>query len=178
MNNRALAFIDLETTGLKPTSEIIEMAVIKVDPEKLSIIEEWSIKIKPEDIKSANPESLRVNGYNEKEWEDAVDIRVGLTIFNEKVKDCILVGHNIAWDLLWIQNAFQSHGISKSFYYQALDTISLAYAKLYHKIKSGEISFLGLDVLVNYCGVRWESRHRALEDARATYQVFVKLINM
>ena len=178
MLDRNLAFIDTETTSLKPSAELLEVAVIKVDPLSLEVKEEWSIKVKPQDISKADPDSLRINRYNEKDWADAVSPEVGLKIFCEKAKDCILVGHNIQWDMLWIRNNLEKNRIEPTFHYQSIDTISLSYSKLFKKLGGTDLPYLHLDYLVNYFGLKWDERHRALSDARVTYQVFLKLMTL
>ena len=55
MRKHNFAFIDIETTGLNLRKhEIIEIGVVLTTPT-LEIIEEFEIKIKPENIESADP---------------------------------------------------------------------------------------------------------------------------
>ena len=150
MLDRNLAFVDTETTSLKPSAELLEVAVIKVDPLSFNVINEWSVKIKPQYVFEGDPDSLKINHYNEKDWEDAVSPEVGLKLFCEKAKDCIVVGHNIQWDLLWLRNNLEKYKIESTFHYQSIDTISLAYSKLFKKMGAKDLPYLHLDYLVNY----------------------------
>ncbi len=181
MKNFNLAFIDFETTGLKYDSEIIEMAAILVESGNLEITEEWSVKVKPQNIAAADPESLAINGYNETEWLGAMEIKPALQVFLEKTANRVLVGHNLSVDWLWLHRSLFENGLlasmkygSGQFYYQGFDTISLAYAKLR---SAAGIEKFSLEELTQYFGIGRNRAHRALDDARATYELFLKLIN-
>lgn len=181
MKNFDLAFVDLETTGLGFDSEIIEMAVITASHESLEILEEWSVKIKPQHLDRADPESITINGYNDGEWTDALEIKSALQMFLEKTSGKVLVGHNLCYDWLWLHRSLFENGMlpsmkfeSGKLYYQSLDTVSLAYIKLRNVFG---IERLSLDELTKYFGINRGRAHRALDDARATHELFVKLLN-
>ena len=71
MKKHNFAFIDIETTGLNLLAhEIIEIGCVLATP-KLKVIEEFELKIKPKHIENSDPVALKVNHYNEKDWEDA-----------------------------------------------------------------------------------------------------------
>ena len=97
MKKHNLAFIDVEMTGLNPVKhEIIEIGAVITTPG-LEVVEEFDIKIKPENLENADPVSLKVSNYNKDAWEKAVFLPEAIKILLEKVKDCIMVGHNIAF---------------------------------------------------------------------------------
>lgn len=181
MRNFDLAFVDVETTGLGFDSEIIEIAVITVSHESLEVLEEWSVKIKPKYLDRADPESLVINGYNDGEWADALEIKPALQIFLEKTSGKVLAGHNLCVDWLWLHRSLFENGMLSSmkfesgkFYYQGFDTISLAYSKLRNVLGIEKFS---LEELTKYFGISRLRAHRALDDARVTYELFVKLVN-
>lgn len=181
MRNFNLAFIDFETTGLGFDSEIIEMAVVTASQTSLEILEEWSVKIEPKYLDRADQDSLAINGYNAAEWADASEIKPALKLFLEKTSGKVLVGHNLCVDWLWLHRSLFENGLlpsmkfeSGKFYYQGFDTISLAYSKL-RNIPG--IEKFSLDELTKYFGISRLRAHRALDDARATYELFVKLLN-
>ena len=181
MRNFDLAFIDFETTGLGFDSEIIEMAVITVSQASLEVLEEWSIKIKPKNLSRASPESLAINEYNDAEWADALEIKPALQMFLEKTSGKVLAGHNLCVDWLWLHRSLFENDMlpsmkfeSGKFYYQGFDTISLAYSKLRNV---PGIEKFSLDELTKYFGISRLRAHRAKDDARATYELFVKLLN-
>lgn len=181
MKNFNLAFVDFETTGLTFDADIIEMAVINVNQSDLQITEEWSAKVKPKDLSKADPEALVINGYNESDWTDALDIKPALEIFLQKTANKVLVGHNLPMDWMWLNRALFENKLLESmkfssgqFYYQGFDTVSLAYAKLRNVEGLEKFS---LDELSQYFGISRARSHRALDDAKATYELFVKLLN-
>jgi len=98
MRKHNFAFIDIETTGLNlEKNEIIEIGCV-ITTSELEIIEEFELKIKPEYIENADPVALKVNHYNKKDWESSFSLKDAMKIFSEKVKNCIMVGHNVAFD--------------------------------------------------------------------------------
>ena len=98
MKGHKFAFIDIETTGLNLLRhEIIEIGCVITTPD-LELIEDFELKIKPKHIEDADPVALKVNHYDEENWQSAHSLKKAMEIFSEKVKDCIMVGHNVAFD--------------------------------------------------------------------------------
>ena len=90
MRKHNLAFIDIETTGLNfLKNEIIEIGCVISSPG-LKMIEEFELKIKPEQIENADPVALKVNHYNEKDWIDAYGLEEAIKIFSKKVVTTLL----------------------------------------------------------------------------------------
>lgn len=180
MRERNLAFIDTETTGLSlDKHEIIEIGCVLVSQNGapgtgFKKNEEFEIKIKPENIAAADPVALKINGYNETDWADAVSLNSALEILSQKTENAIMVGHNVSFDYSFLEKAFEKTGIKNTMHYHKLDTISVAFAKLYD-IK--DIDRFSLKSLCEYFGVVNEKAHTALADARATFEIFVKLMN-
>ncbi len=183
MKNQTLAFIDLETTGLLPNKhEIIEIGCVLARQKfsesgvlELEYVDEFEYKVKPMHIETADPIGLNINGYDEKDWIFAVGLKEAIEATASKVKNTIMVGHNVAFDFAFLEKAFEETGIQNPMHYHKLDTISIAYAKLHnHK----EVEKFSLRALCDYLGIENKRAHSALSDARATYEIFQKLINM
>ena len=181
MRTRKLAFIDTETTGLEPDKhELIEIGLVlaeqSLSKEKkiiLNVIEEWEVKIKPLHIEQADPESLLINHYNEADWVFAVPLNKALIEFSKKTDNAMMVGQNVSHDFSFLQKAFAETGVENKMHYHKLDTISIAFVKLYaHE----EVEKLSLRALCEYLGVKNRNAHSALSDARATFEVFQKLM--
>ena len=81
-------------------------------------------------------------------------------------KDCTLVGHNIDFDYQFIQTVAKRTGLY--FGNDKLDTLLIARSKLY-------LSNYKLGTIVNYLNLELTNAHRALFDATATAEVFLKL---
>jgi len=182
MKERNLAFIDLETTGLElEKHEIIEIGCIvarqvprETDGASLEIIEEFEIKVKPEHIETADPVGLEINGYHENDWKDAIPLSDAMKIVAEKTREANIVAHNVAFDSMFLEKAFEETGVKNMMHYHKLDTISIAFAKLYGV---PEVQKFSLRSLCEYFDIENKKAHTALSDARATYELYRKLMN-
>jgi len=183
MKKHNLAFVDVETTGFNPDEhEVIELGAIVArqvpsgDPEKgprLEIIHELEYKIKPQHIETADPGALRVNGYSEADWLFAADLEQVMKDFAEKTAGATFVAHNLVFDWNFINKAFEKSSVKSKLHYAKLDTISIAFARLYHLEKAQAFS---LKALAELTGVENEKAHTALADARTTMRVYKKLL--
>lgn len=175
MRKHNFAFVDIETTGLNLLqNEIIEIGCVITNPD-LEIIEEFEIKIKPEHIENSDPVALKVNHYDEEKWESASNLKEAIEIFLEKVKNCIMVGHNVTFDAGFLEYAFNKTGLLNTMHYHKLDTISIAWAKLH---REPDLEHFSLRELCERFGIKNERAHSALPDARATYELYKKLMNL
>lgn len=175
MKKHNFAFIDIETTGLNlEKNEIIEIGCVFATPE-LKVIEEFELKIKPEHLENADPIALKVNHYNEKDWENSYSLKEAMKIFSEKVKDCIMVGHNVAFDAGFLEYAFNKTEIMNTMHYHKLDTISIAWAKLH---REPDLERFSLRELCERFGIKNERAHSALPDARATFLLYKKFMEL
>lgn len=182
MKSHNLAFIDTETTGTDPNKhEIIELAVIiarQVEREGkgplIEVIEECEWKIKPEHIEDAEEEALRVNGYNEVDWMFAVERKKAMEEFSKKTQSCTFVSHNITFDYSFVMKAFEETGVENHMHYAKLDTISIAFARLYDAPQADRFS---LRYLCELLKVENSKAHTALADTRALVQIYKKLLN-
>ena len=183
MKRHNLAFIDVETTGFDPIkNEMIEIAgiVAKQIPQagrgpKLEIIDEFEFKIKPEHLETADPEALRINGYNEAEWLFAPSLTEVMKAISEKTIDAILVAQNVMFDHGFLQAAFQKTGVQNKMHYHKLDLIPMAFAKLYHDEKAVHFN---LRALAEYFSIKNEKAHSALSDIRTTFEIYKRLLDL
>lgn len=176
-----LAFVDVETTGTDyDKHEIIELALIvarQVERDgkgpKIEVLGEYEWKIKPERIQDAEEEALRVNGYNETDWIFAADLASVLKEFNKKAEGCTFVSHNLVFDYNFVAKAYQKTGIENNMHYGKLDTISIAFARLYDAPQADKFSLKFLCELLKVENTR---AHTALADTRALVEVYKKLM--
>lgn len=182
MKTHNLAFIDTETTGLDPNKhEIIELAVViarQVPREgkgpKLEIIEECEWKIKLEHPERADEEALRINGYNEVDWMFAVDRKNAMEEFAKKTQSCTFVSHNLTFDYSFIMKAFEETGVENRMHYAKIDTISMAFARLYD---APTVEKFSLRALCELLKVENSKAHTALADTKALVEVYKKLMS-
>ncbi len=174
MNNHKLIFIDIETTGLDFTqNEIIEIGAVLVSDGE--IIKEFECKVNPISIQNSNPISLKINHYNKEDWQDAVSLPEALEKLLEISNDAIMVAHNVAFDSQFLDYAFLNTGLKNNMHYHKLDTISIAYAKLHGM---GDMQKYSLRSLCEQFQIENKNAHSALSDARATYELYKKLMLM
>src|SRR3989344_5395467 len=175
MRKHNLAFIDIETTGLDVVNhEIIEIGCV-LATSQLEVVEEFELKIKPERIGAADPVSLKISHYEEKLWQEAHSLKEAMNILSEKAKDAIMVGQNVSFDLSFLEHAFSKTGIKNSMHYHKLDTISIAWAKFHKDI---DFEHFSLREMCLYFGIKNEGIHTGLGDARATYELYKKLMEL
>ncbi len=170
------SIIDLETTGLNPHQhEIIEIGLVLTQAPDLKVEQQKEWKITPERLKDADPKALEIAGYEPKLWKKAVSLTQAMQELSDKTEDSIMVAQNISFDWNFLQEAFLQTGVPDKMHYHRLDLLSMAYAHLFY---TGKIQRYSLNSLSEYFGVELErsERHSALEDARATYEIFVKLL--
>lgn len=181
MKKHNLAFIDLETTGLDPErQEIIEIGclIAKQIPQsgkgnRVEFVEDFAIKVKPTHLETAEPEALRINGYNDADWLFAADLKNALEKLADKTKDCIMVGVNVAFDWDFLEHAFAQTGVENKMHFHKLEIMSMAFAKLYADPVAERFS---LRALADYYKIENPQAHTALADIRTTFEIYKKLI--
>ncbi len=173
-----LAFIDIETTALDhEKGEIIELGVViaRLKDDALTVIDEIDLKIAPKHIETAEPQALRINGYNEADWIFAVSIEDALKTYIKKTEGAIFVAHNITFDYGFIEANLKRYGLEDKMHFHKLDTLAMAFGILQSNDDMGK---LGLRALCEKYGIENKKAHSAYADAYATYEVFKKLLNL
>lgn len=166
-------FLDTETTGLDPDKhELIEFAAIKHHPSD-DTVEVLEFKIRPENIKTASPVALEVNGYTEEGWSDAISISDALPQIKDFIYGCIVIGHNVSFDLGFIRASFKRHGLGRSLVRSA-DTLHMAREYLWNK---GLPNFK-LESVCDYYGVSNAGAHTALADVIRCKEVFDRMYKL
>lgn len=174
---KPLAITDVETTGLDAqTHEIVEIGLIVVNQQTLKIIDEFEAKVKPAHIETATQYALQLNGYNDKDWTNALNLSPAMAIYAQKTKDAIFLAHNITFDWSFIFEAFRKTGVENLMDYHRLDLFTLAWAKI---SKLPGLSRFNLDELCKYFGVPKEPLpHRAINGVRNELEVLKRLIQL
>lgn len=173
-----LAFVDIETTGIdREKSEIIELGVVvaKMKDGALVVTDQLDIKIQPKHIETADPQALRINGYNEADWLFASSLEEAMKVFVDKTKGAIFLAHNITFDYPFIEQALKDSGLAHDMHFHRIDTLSLAFGILH---MSGDLGKLSLRMLCEQFGIENKKAHSAFADAYALYEVFKKLMKL
>src|ERR671920_184288 len=94
-----------------------------------------------------------------------------MPLFEEFVEGCVLVGHNVQFDCAFVAEAREKGGLPP-LPNPVLDTLKLA------RVLVPGLKRYRLASLVSHFGVRAAPNHRALADAAATAEVFLKLLKL
>jgi len=60
--------------------------LVVINQKTLEIIDTLDIKVKPEHIETADEFALKINGYNETDWKDALTLKEAMSIYGQKQK--------------------------------------------------------------------------------------------
>lgn len=131
-----LCVIDTETTGLNPDDhELVELAVIPLgrDIELHPHYGPVDLWIRPDNLDSVDPESLRITGKTLEERLQGIDSGTAADKFMEwhaslnlKPKSLIIpIAHNWAFDSQFIRNWLGRESFEKIFHGHARDTQSM-----------------------------------------------------
>lgn len=159
---------DIETTGLsRETESITEIGAVKVQNGK--IVDRFSSFVNPE--KPISAEITKLTGITNEMVADAPVIQEALPRFLDFCKDAVLVAHNAGFDTGFIRlNAERKCGIEVK--NTILDTLELSRSLL------PDLKKHKLDIVCEHLGVSLEGHHRAVNDAEATAEIFLKFIDM
>ncbi|MDH5371936.1 MAG: exonuclease domain-containing protein [Acidimicrobiia bacterium] len=159
---------DTETTGLDPSGgdEIISVGAVRVLNGKLLRYEAFDQLVDPR--RPIPAESYAIHRISGEMVAGQPAIEVVLPRFRRFVDDTVLVGHNVAFDLKFLQLKEQSTGIV--FANPVLDTLLLA-ALVYP-----DSDVHSLEALARLVGVPVTGRHTSLGDALVTAEVFLSLV--
>ena len=160
--------LDFETTGLSPNyHEIIEIGACKVIQGE--VVSEFSSFVKPD--REINQKITDLTSITTDDVRSAPKIKDILPKFMEFCEGAILVAHNADFDSNHLYRNLQKLGM-----YQGnlpfIDTLSVAHARYNKKLKK-----FGLEDLCKAFGVNLAHHHRAIDDAKATTMVFIKMLD-
>ncbi len=158
---------DIETTGFSPVNNrIIEIGAVKV--QRGEITERFSTFVNPDVPIPFEIEKL--TGINDAMVMEAPTIEQVLPEFLAFCGDAVLVAHNAGFDMSFIKENAMRQKINREFSY--VDTVGIARILLPHQGKHT------LDAVAKTMGVSLENHHRAVDDAEATAEIFVRFIPM
>lgn len=173
-----LVFVDFETGGLSPQKrEILEIGAIRVNPHTLEEISRFEIKVKPTRPQDIEPDAARINGYNEKDWADAVSLREGLEPLFKIVAGARWVGSkpSFDWDFLVAGAERERMALPKLASHRKVDISGMAEPL----VSIGLIDGAGVDNLVAFFKIPANRGvHRAIVDAEATIEIYRRLLKI
>ena len=156
---------DIETTGFSAVNDrIIEIGAVKV--ENGMITEKFSEFVNPE--RPIPFEIEKLTSINDRMVEDAPTISVILPKFMDFCGGSVLVAHNADFDTGFIRHNCEVLGLPYDYTY--VDTLGIARSFL-EGLKNYK-----LDTVVEAMGCTLANHHRAVDDAGATADVFVRFL--
>jgi DNA polymerase-3 subunit epsilon len=159
---------DTETTGLNPSQgdEIIQIGAARIVNNKLLRQECFEQLVDPQ--RSIPAASIPIHGIQPEMVQGQPTIAQVLPAFHAFAQDTVLVAHNAAFDMRFLQLKEQPTGIV--FDHPVLDTLLLS--AVVHPNQDSH----RLEAVAERFNVTIIGRHTALGDAMVTAEVFMKLI--
>lgn len=159
---------DTETTGLNPSQgdEIIQIGAARIVNNKLLRQECFEQLVNPR--RPIPAASIPIHGIQPEMVVGQPGIETVLPAFHAFAQDTVLVAHNAAFDMRFLQIKEQQTGVV--FDHPVLDTLLLS--ALIHPNQDSH----RLEALAERFNVTVVGRHTALGDAMVTAEVFVKMI--
>ena len=158
---------DIETTGFSAIKDkIIEIGAVKVVNGK--IIDKFSTFVNPE--RPIPFEITKLTSITDDMVMEYPNIEVILPQFLEFAKDAVLVAHNASFDVGFIEQNCRYQDIEPKFI--SVDTVALA------RVLLPTLSKYKLNIVAKALGISLENHHRAVDDAGATAEIFVKFVEM
>ncbi len=164
-NSDRFVVFDIETTGLdNRNEEITEIGAVLV--ENGQVTKRWGTFVNPE--KPIPAKISELTSITDDMVADAPKIEEALVKFFEFSKGAVLVAHNAKFDTGFIKEKAKKCGLEYNFGH--LDTLMLA------KCLYPDLANYRLNTLTKHLNVVLENHHRAVDDAKATADIFVKML--
>ncbi|MCX7148218.1 MAG: exonuclease domain-containing protein [Rhodocyclales bacterium] len=173
LDDRLLAQItytvfDTETTGLEPSEgdEIIQIGAVRIVNRRLLRHESFDQLVDPQ--RTLPVKSAKIHGITADMLAGQPSIDSVLPIFRSYVADTVLVAHNAAFDMRFLE--LKEAGTGICFDRPVLDTFLLS-AVLFPNQESHR-----LEEIAQRLGVSVLGRHTAIGDAIVTAEIFLKML--
>lgn len=165
--DRPLIVTDFETTGYHPQfHDIIEIGALRVCQSTLDYYhgDVFERKIKIQHWDTVQLAALKVNGYTDECWADAVDLKEALRDFRHFANDGIFCAWNITFEYRFLCEAFERAEMENIFlerrYSHHIDIPSIVWSQ-YPESKS-----MSYDKIAMKLGIHPEEKpHKAINGA-------------
>jgi DNA polymerase III subunit epsilon len=159
---------DTETTGLQPSAgdEIISLGAVRIVNGRLLKHEVFEQLVNPQ--RPLKRESSRIHGIDAELLVSQPTLGEVLPAFHRFCEDTVLVAHNAAFDMRFLELKEAATGIR--FDQPVLDTLLLS-AAVHPSLQDHS-----LEAIAERLGVRVIGRHTALGDALLTGEILLRLI--
>lgn len=158
---------DIETTGFSAAEDrIIEIGAVRITDG--AIVDRFSTFVNPE--VPIPFEIQQLTHITDDMVLEAPKIEEALPAFLDFVGESALVAHNAGFDVGFIEQNCVRLGRSRTF--TSVDTVGLA------RVLLPTLSKYKLNIVAKALNISLENHHRAVDDAAATAEIYVKFIEM
>ncbi len=165
LDKLAFTVFDTETTGLNPSDdEIISIGAVRIVNGRVLRQETFDRLVDPG--RPVDPAATRIHGISAEMLEGQPTIEEVLPLFARFAQGTVLVGHNLAFDLRFLELKEARTGVR--FTQPVLDTLLLS------AVVSPDEEDHSLEAMAARLGVSVVGRHTALGDAILTGEIFLK----
>jgi DNA polymerase-3 subunit epsilon len=160
--------IDTETTGLNPSAgdEIIAIGAVRIINGRVLPREIFDVLVNPR--RPIAEAAIAVHGISPPMLRGMPTIDEVLPRFHRFIEDTVIVGHNVAFDMRFLE--LKEARLGFRFSQPVLDTLLLAC--VIHPYQDDK----SLEAIADRCGITVTGRHSALGDALTTAEVLLALI--
>lgn len=173
LSDLTFVVLDVETTGLRPDrgDRVVALAGIKVRGGAVRRAEVFDTLINPG--RPIPARSAAIHGISDKQVGGAPRIDAVLPDFSAFAEGAVLVGHELWFDLAFLEPEARRLGLPPLAGYQGVvDT------RVVSRLVHASFADHTLEAVTGRLGIAVEGRHSALGDARATAEVLVRLIEL
>lgn len=156
--------VDVETTGLQTSDEIVAISAIKFRNAKP--VEMFTTLLNSN--KPISPEATKVNGITQKAITNKPYFFQIIKSLSEFIGKDTIVGHNLLFDLKYMYHSgydFLKQNPKRNYY----DTLELSKATFKHVLN------YKLDTLAEFVGIQRSTTHRVASDCLATGYLFISI---
>lgn len=177
--------IDTETTGLSPlTNQVLSIGLLHIESNSnsLKILNEKHILIKHDEY-NISQKAMQVNKINLKEHEkQAYSTKETCKLINDFIKQKNLsstkiLGHNVSFDISFLNNLFENEHIKYPFFHQKEDTRylwdNLKKRKIINPLLNSKLS-----TIANHFNIDCSKAHCAIDDCKITAKVYQRIIHL
>jgi DNA polymerase-3 subunit epsilon len=161
---------DTETTGVEPSAgdRIVSIGAVRIVNGRLLKQEVFEQLVDPQ--RSISRESVRIHGIRTRDLAGQPTLRDALPGFHRFCEDTVLVAHNAAFDMRFLELGEAETGVR--FTQPVLDTLLLSAVVHPHQQDHR------LEAIAERLGIAVIGRHTALGDALVTSEIFLKLVTL
>jgi DNA polymerase-3 subunit epsilon len=161
---------DTETTGVEPSAgdRIVSIGAVRVVNGRALRNEVFEQLVDPQ--RPVPRGSTRIHGIRPEHLVGQPTLREALPAFHRFCEDTVLVAHNAAFDMRFLELGEAEAGVR--FAQPVLDTLLLSAVVNPHQADHS------IEAIAERLGVAVVGRHTALGDALATSEIFLKLVQL